>query len=107
MPLRGELWEPAWDATGVDWPDFRAPRDDRLAAAALGHAYLLARAGRRVEIACWGGTGRTGTAIACLAVLAGHPVDDAVTWTRRNYRPRAVEAAGQRRWIGWFAGQVP
>jgi hypothetical protein len=50
-----------------------------------------------------GGTGRTGTVIACMAILAGHPAADAVAWTRRHYRPRAVETPSQRRWIGWFA----
>ena len=72
---------------------------------AIVRAYEQARAGRRVEVACGGGIGRTGTVIACMAVLAGHPADDAVAWTRRNYRRRAVETPGQRRWIRWFAAQ--
>ena len=55
------------------------------------------------EVACGGGIGRTGTVIACMAVLAGHPADDAVAWTRRTYRRRAVETPGQRRWVHWFA----
>jgi len=96
-------WRPSWPAEWVDWPDFRLPRDDRLAAAAIEHAFLLARAGQRIEVACGGGTGRTGTVVACMAILAGHPAADAVAWTRRNYRPRAVETPGQRRWIQWFA----
>jgi protein-tyrosine phosphatase len=54
-------------------------------------------------VVCGGGNGRTGTAIACMAVLAGHPAGDAVAWTRANYRPRAVETPGQRRWVLWFA----
>jgi hypothetical protein len=41
--------------------------------------------------------------IACIAVLAGVPAGDAVTWTRAHYRGRAVETPGQRRWIRWFA----
>jgi hypothetical protein len=103
-------WRPAggdrraeWPADWVDWPDFRIPRDGPATAAAITHAYRLARAGERVEVACAGGTGRTGTVIACMAVLAGHPAADAVAWTRRHYRPGAVETAGQRRWIAWFA----
>ena len=78
-----------------------------MAAGLAGRVDRLARlphpAGERVEVACGGGVGRTGTVIACLAVLAGHPAADAVGWTRRNYRPRAVETPGQRRWIAWFA----
>ncbi|MGH3900823.1 MAG: protein-tyrosine phosphatase family protein [Pseudonocardiaceae bacterium] len=98
-----EPWQPDWSADWIDWPDFRTPRDDRLAADLIEHAYLLARAGHCVEVACGGGTGRTGTVIACMAILAGHPAADALAWTRRHYRPRAVETPGQRRWIGWFA----
>jgi hypothetical protein len=96
-------WRPAWPADWIDWPDFRSPRDPERAAASIVNAYELARSGRLVEIACDGGTGRTGTVIACMAILAGHPADDAVRWTREHYRPRAVETPGQRRWISWFA----
>jgi hypothetical protein len=96
-------WQPEWPAEWLDWPDFRLPRDPEQAAASIVGAYEQARAGRRVEVACGGGVGRTGTVIACMAVLAGHPADDAVAWTRRTYRRRAVETPGQRRWVRWFA----
>lgn len=108
-PRRGVLrrrraaWRPGWPADWIDWPDFRTPRDREAAAALIRRAYELAREGSRVEVACHGGTGRTGTVIACMAVLAGLPAADAVAWTRRHYRPRAVETPGQRRWIAWFA----
>jgi hypothetical protein len=104
---RGPEWEPDWPAEWVAWPDFRLPTDSAAAAAAIGRAYVMAREGRRVEVACGGGTGRTGTVIACLAVLAGHPADDAVAWTRREYRPKAVETPAQRRWVTWFAEHRP
>ena len=97
---------PAWPTEWIDWPDFRRPRDDARAAAAIVAAYERARAGERVEVACGGGTGRTGTVLACMAVLAGQPAADAVGWVRRHYRPRAVETPGQRRWVGWFAEQL-
>ncbi len=99
-------WRPDWPAEWIEWPDFRTPRDDRRAAAQIAEAYRLARSGTRVEVACTGGTGRTGTVIACMAVLAGHPADDARAWARRHYRPRAVETPGQRRWIEWFAAHI-
>jgi len=104
---RAPAWRPDWPADWIDWPDFRIPRDHEAAAALIEHAYSLARAGQLVEVACVGGTGRTGTVIACMAVLAGHPADDAVRWTREHYRPKAVETPGQRRWITWFATQRP
>ncbi|MDQ3988024.1 MAG: phosphatase, partial [Actinomycetota bacterium] len=83
----------------------RIPRDEQLAAASIINAFERARSGQRVEVACGGGTGRTGTVIACMSILAGHPVHDAVSWTRQHYRRRAVETPGQRRWIAWFAAQ--
>lgn len=103
LDLRRIAWRPDWPADWIDWPDFRVPRDGETAAAAIHRAYLLARSGERVEVACGAGIGRTGTVIACMAVLAGHPADDAVSWTRQHYRPRAVETRGQQRWISWFA----
>jgi len=103
----GPAWQPSWPAEWVDWPDFRVPRDADAAAAAIARAYARARAGERVEVACGGGTGRTGTVIACMAILAGHPPADAVAWTRREYRPKAVETPGQRRWVAWFAEHRP
>jgi hypothetical protein len=104
--LRRSRWRPDWPADRIDWPDFRTPRDGAAAAAAIVHAYTLATAGYRVEVACGGGTGRTGTVIACMSILAGCPAAEAVSWARRHYRPRAVETAGQRRWIAWFASRA-
>jgi protein-tyrosine phosphatase len=104
--LRGEA-DPAWPVEWVDWPDFRVPRDADAAAAAIVRLHAAAAAGRRVEVACGGGNGRTGTVIACLAVLAGVPAAEAVAWTRREYRRHAVETPGQKRWVEWFAAHVP
>ena len=59
-----------------------------------------------VEIACAGGHGRTGTALACLAVLDGVPSRAAVCYVRAHYAARAVETPGQRRFVARFpAGQ--
>jgi protein-tyrosine phosphatase len=103
LPGRRTTWRPEWPAVWIDWPDFRTPRDPTAAAAQIVEAHRRARSGERVEVACHGGTGRTGTVIACMAVLAGCPAEEAVTWTRSHYRRRAVETPGQRRWIAWFA----
>jgi protein-tyrosine phosphatase len=63
----------------------------------------LARAtAERVEVACLGGTGRTGTALACIAILDGVPVDEAVGYVRAHYRPRAVETSAQERFVRDF-----
>lgn len=90
--------EPGWESRWVCWPDFRLPRSSQGAVEALSDAYERS-AGARVEIACDGGTGRTGSAIALLARYAGIPPDEAVAWVRANYRARAVETLRQRRFV--------
>lgn len=83
------------------WPDFRLPTDRVDAAAAIHEAWERA-ADERVEIACSGGLGRTGTFLACLAVLDGVPRGEAVTFVRQHYSPRAVETPWQRRYVTRF-----
>ena len=90
---------PPWPHRGVRWPDFWIPRDRADALDALRECHLRAHSGERVEVACRGGVGRTGTALAALAVLDGLPPDRAVSWVRANYHRRAVETAWQRRWL--------
>src|SRR3954453_2003144 len=63
-PPEPQPWESRW----VRWPDFRLPAGPAESRDALRQAWEGA-AGERVEVACGGGTGRTGTALACLAVL--------------------------------------
>ncbi|HSR27883.1 MAG TPA: protein phosphatase, partial [Actinomycetes bacterium] len=65
----------------------------------LGEAHRRALAGERVEVACRGGVGRTGTALAALAVLDGLHPRQAVAWVRGHYHRRAVETPWQRRWL--------
>jgi hypothetical protein len=88
----------AWEHRWVRWPDFRTPASTPDALAAIEEVHRRA-AGERVEVACGGGVGRTGTALAALAVLAGVPAGEAVAWVRRTYDPRAVETPWQRRWV--------
>lgn len=84
------------------WPDFRLPADRADAAQALRAAWRRA-ADERVEVACGGGLGRTGTALACLAVLDGVPSGEAVAYVREHYTRRAVETPWQRRYVSRFA----
>nr|WP_137991840.1 protein-tyrosine phosphatase family protein [Streptomyces vilmorinianum] len=93
--------EVPWDARWLRWPDFRLPSSPAQARSLLGEAWARAADGR-VEIACGGGVGRTGTALACLAVLDGVPADRAVEFVRRNYHPRAVETPWQKRYVRRF-----
>lgn len=91
----------AWDARWVRWPDFRLPADPAALPGVLAEA-LRRAAEERVEFACAGGRGRTGTALACLAVLDGVPAAEAVGWVRAHYDRRAVETPWQRRFVERF-----
>lgn len=91
-----------WESRWVRWPDFRLPTDPRDLRQALDEAWERA-ATERVEVACGGGRGRTGTALACLAVLDGVPAEQAVAFVRQHYHPRAVETPWQKRYVRGFA----
>lgn len=95
-------WQPPWVHDHLDWPDFGVPGDPSSLRIALRSVLDRARAGEQVEVGCIGGHGRTGTALACLAVLAGHPAADAVAWVRAGYCPKAVENAGQEAFVARF-----
>lgn len=94
--------EVPWESRWLRWPDFRLPADRARAHTVLREAW--ARAEReRVEVACAGGRGRTGTALACMAVLDGVPPEAAVAYVRAHYHPKAVETPWQRRYVRGFA----
>ena len=86
------------NTAGFGGPTFRTPTSRDDAVSALREAYERS-ATQRVEIACGGGVGRTGTALAAIAVLAGVPSTEAAAWVRRRYNKRAVETPWQRRWV--------
>jgi len=90
---------PAWPHRRIRWPDFWIPADGDDALAALRGALRRAHAGERVEVACHGGVGRTGTALAALAIFDGLAPREAVAWVRGSYHPRAVETPWQRWWL--------
>jgi len=92
-----------WESQWLRWPDFRLPSDRPAAAEALRTAWRRAET-ERVEVACGGGLGRTGTALACLAVLDGVPSAEAVAYVREHYARRAVETPWQRRFVARFDG---
>ena len=90
---------PEWPHRRVRWPDFWVPTHTGDALDALREAHRRATDGERVEAACRGGVGRTGTALAALAVLDGLTPGAAVHWVRSAYHRRAVETPWQRWWL--------
>lgn len=99
--LGGSPPEVPWTSHWLRWPDFRLPADREECRTVLTEAWRRA-AEERVEIACGGGRGRTGTALACLAVLDGVPPERAVAYVREHYDRRAVETPWQRRYVRRF-----
>ena len=97
-PPDGMPWPSRW----LCWGDFRLPSDRSGAQDALRDVWERAEH-QRVEVACDGGHGRTGTALACLAVLEGVPAHEALAWTRLHYDRRAVETPWQRRYVEQFS----
>ncbi|MFI5491784.1 protein phosphatase [Actinoplanes sp. NPDC051859] len=93
---------PPWESRWLRWPDFRLPTDRDLAAATLRELWDRS-AVQRVEVACGGGRGRTGTALACLAVLDGVAPPDAIDYVRERYDRYAVETPWQRRYVRAFS----
>ncbi|MFJ3216766.1 protein phosphatase [Kitasatospora sp. NPDC086801] len=87
-----------WEARWVRWPDFRLPADRADATDAFREAWRRS-ATERVELACAGGHGRTGTALARLAILDGVPAAEAVAYVREHYDRHAVETPWQRRFV--------
>jgi protein-tyrosine phosphatase len=90
-----------WESRWLRWPDFGLPADQAAVVAALTEAWQRAET-ERVEVACAGGRGRTGTALACLAILDGVPSSTAVAFVREHYHRRAVETFRQRRYVARF-----
>ncbi|MEV6108970.1 protein-tyrosine phosphatase family protein [Streptomyces sp. NPDC051940] len=100
--LLGREPEPVdWESRWLRWPDFRLPADREQARTLLHEAWERS-AHERVEFACAGGRGRTGTALACVAVLDGVPADEAVRYVRERYDRHAVETPWQRRYVERF-----
>lgn len=96
-------WAPTWPAVVLDWPDFGLPANERDAVAQIRDAFQRAQDGQHVEVGCLGGLGRTGTVVACMAILAGERPEEAVKWVRTNYDAGAVETNKQEAWVMTFS----
>jgi hypothetical protein len=98
-----DRWSPPWPHAHVEWRDFGVPDDVEGLRVALNDLLERARRGDTVEVGCLGGHGRTGTALACLAVLTGTPAAEAVGWVRANYCTKAVETDEQEAFVTAFS----
>jgi len=94
-----------WPNRWVRWPEFGLPTEPASLRAAVREAWQRSSS-ERVELACAGGRGRTGTALACLAILDGVPPQQAVAFVRAGYDRHAVETPWQRWFVSNFGGQT-
>jgi rhodanese/phosphatase family protein len=92
-------WAPPWVHDHLEWPDFGVPDDASRVALALTTLLDRARDQNRAELGCLGGHGRTGTALACLAILCGHDPVEAIPWVRANYCAEAIETLEQEAFV--------
>ena len=96
-----QRWSPPWEHTHLPWVDFGVPDATELRVA-LEDVLDRSRSGEHVEVGCLGGHGRTGTALACLAVMTGTPPGEAVAWVRAAYCEKAVETDEQHAFVDAF-----
>ncbi len=96
-------WEPTWNAVVIDWRDFKPLKDPENLFREVRLAFERARAGQWVEVGCLAGCGRTGTVLACMAVLSGVAAENSVSWVRSNYDQDAIETTDQLDLILRFA----
>ncbi len=100
---------PALEAAGIrvvrhPIPDRGIPPDPLAFRATLDDVIGRIRAGERVVVACRGGLGRTGTAVAALLVDGGVAPDGAIARVRAA-RPGTIEQQVQQRFVrDWARG---
>jgi protein-tyrosine phosphatase len=94
----------------LDVPDYGVP-DDAALRTVLAQMLEAMRAApnNAYYIGCKAGIGRTGTVMACLAIMAGAVEGDPVAWLRAAYFQGAIETPGQEAFVRGFtaAGSVP
>jgi protein-tyrosine phosphatase len=94
----------------LDVPDYGVP-DEAGLRAVLAQMLEAMRAAPNdaYHIGCKAGIGRTGTVMACLAIMAGAVEGDPVAWLRAAYFQGAIETPGQEAFVRFFTatGLVP
>lgn len=99
-PVRGVPWSHEW----IEWTDFGLPLDHPSADRAIVATWRRTKH-ERVEVACLGGLGRTGTVLACMATLDGLETAQAIEHVRTTYDPAAIETAEQASYVTQFAAR--
>lgn len=85
--------------------DMNVPADRNAYRATIEGLTAAIRAGKSVVVACRGGLGRTGTAVACLLVEEGLEPGDAIGLTRASRR-HTIERELQEDWVRDWRGPL-
>ena len=97
------LWH--WPFLQVDWPDMGVMHPEEIKTLVKATVRLI-KAGKRVEIACMGGHGRTGTLLALLRVkLGGMKAAEAIESIRADYCDKTVESIKQIDAVYTYSGE--
>ena len=94
----------------LDVPDYGVPDEAGLRAViAQMLEAMRAAPNDAYHIGCKAGIGRTGTVMACLAIMAGAVEGDPVAWLRTAYFQGAIETPGQEAFVRSFTltGLIP
>jgi hypothetical protein len=103
-PEYGVYLDRAWaegDTIGtlIPWKDFGLPYPPARAVHRLCVETVERAKRQKIEVACLGGHGRTGTFLACCAVAVGMTPDEAITLVRKDYCWKAVETNRQEWYV--------
>lgn len=91
----------------LGWPDLGVPDSSVTVICTLAKILQRARDSESVAIGYPGGHGRTGSALACIAVLTSCLPDEAMDWVRSHYRSWAIEILAQEVFALEFISQSP
>ncbi len=97
---------PDWRAENIDWRDYGLPSNYIVAFEAMLEVIERAQRGEKVEIGCIGGHGRTGTALACIAVMLGMTPSEAIKHVRSQYCSHTLESEEQEWFVEWVDAQM-
>lgn len=100
------IWKPSWRSEFIDWPDYDVPNNFEDAYDAIIEMYERAKNGKKVEVGCIGGHGRTGTVLACMGVIAGLEARKSVSFVREEYCKETIETDSQSWWVRWFEAKL-
>jgi protein-tyrosine phosphatase len=77
------------------WEDWGLPENPKLFVKVIRWLLSEAKKGETIEVACMGGHGRTGTALATMLVVQGLEAKSAIRRVRRSYCEEAIESDKQ------------